>query len=267
MSLAKTVLHELAEKLNAAEVSRVPIEPLSKLHPDLTEEEAYAIQWINVARCMREGHRVVGYKAGLTSREAQRQFNVFKPDFGHLFDFMTVLEDTAIDLSELIQPKIEGEVAFVLGKDLKGPGLTLVDVVSAIDYATTAIEIVDSRIRDWKISAVDTIADNGSSSRVVLAGTKHKLDGLNLPHLGMALSKNGEVMVTGAGAAVMGNPLSAVVFLANELAKQDCIMNAGQVILSGSLSSMLSIRPGDSFTCEIAELGKASIRFVQKERV
>jgi 2-keto-4-pentenoate hydratase len=155
-------------------------------------------------------------------------------------------------------------MAVVLGRDLKGPGVTIVDVLDAVEYATTALEIIDSRIKDWKITATDTISDNGSSALFVLSSVKQSITGIDLSSLGMALSQNGEVRVTGAGAAVMGNPLGAVVFLANELGKHDRSLLAGEVILSGSLAGMLSISSGDFYTCEIASLGKTSVRFTRR---
>jgi len=265
MSLSQTVLHEMADRLHDAEKNRIPIEPLTSAYEGFEEENAYSVQNINAARAAREGKRLVGYKVGLTSREAQRQFNVFRPDYGHLFDSMAVLEETPIQLSGLIQPKIEGEIAFILGKDLKGPGVTIVDALNAVDYAVNAVEIVDSRIRDWKISAPDTIADNGSSALFVLSGLRKRIESLDLPSIGMAFSQNGEVRVTGAGAAVMGNPLSAVVFLANELGRMDKSLLAGEVVLSGALSSMLSIAPGDVFACEMHGLGRLNLRFAGKD--
>jgi len=267
MTLSKTRLHEIAECLSEAEKTRTPIEGLKVTYPDLSEDDAYDIQLVNAARAMKEGNRIVGWKVGLTSREAQRQFKVFNPDFGHLFDSMAVLEDEEISMCSLIQPKIEGEIAFVLGKDLKGPGITIVDVLSAVDYALVSMEIVDSRIRDWKITAIDTIADNGSSARFVTSAVKKKIDGLDLSTVGMALSRNGEIMVTGAGAAVMGNPLSAVVFLANELGRHDRSLRAGEVILSGALSSMLTVSPGETYACEMLGLGRVSVRFGERKEV
>jgi len=264
MSLGSTIQCKIADALDSAERERSPIEALATLYPGITEEDAYAVQNINAQRAVKNGKRLVGYKLGLTSREAQRQFNVFQPDFGHLFDSMAVLDDGVIQLSSLIQPKIEGEIAFVLGRDLKGPGVTIIDVLGAIDYATAALEIVDSRIKEWRITAEDTIADNGSSSRFVLCGVKRRIEGIDFSGLGMALYQNGEVKVTGAGAAVMGNPLAAVVFLANELSKFDRTLRAGEVILSGALSSMLTVAYGDFFSCEIASLGKVRVRFTQK---
>lgn len=260
MGLSNTTLHEVADKLHRAEKERVPIESLSGEYK-LSLEDAYSVQQINAGRAVRDGRRLVGYKIGLTSREAQKHFKVFEPDYGHLFDSFGILDGGKIELSTLIQPKIEGEIAFVLGRDLKGPGVTAVDAIQSIDCVMGAFEIIDSRIKDWKITAADTIADNGSSALFVLSAKKCSLRDLDLVHIGMALSRNGDVIITGAGGAVMGNPLNAVVFLANELGKQGQHLRAGEIILSGSLGGMLPIRPGDAFTCEFANLGRVSVRF------
>jgi 2-keto-4-pentenoate hydratase len=259
-ALGQEIRQRLANRLHEAETSRQPVPPLSAEFPEMGEEDAYSVQNLNAVRSISHGDRLVGYKIGLTSREAQRHFKVFKPDYGHLFDRMCVLEDTEVALGSLIQPKIEGEIAFVLGRDMRGPGLTIVDALNAIDYATVSMEIIDSRIQNWKISAVDTIADNGSSALYVLGGKRTPIANLDFAHLGMNLSRNGEILVTGAGAAVMGNPLSAVVFLANELARQNKGLLAGEVVLSGSLAGMLTMNHGDVFTCEIRSLGKVSVR-------
>jgi 2-keto-4-pentenoate hydratase len=260
MGLPKNTLYDIAECLHQAEVNRTPIDSLLKKYPEMKEEDSYVVQMIQTGRALRDGRKLMGYKVGLTSREAQKQFQVFEPDFGHLFNDMLLPPDGALNLSTLIQPKIEGEIAFVLGKDLRGPGITLVDVMGAVEYATAAVEIIDSRIKDWKITAVDTIADNGSSALFALSGKQVPLRELDLPSLGMALSRNGEVMVTGSGAACMGNPLNAVVFLANTLAKHDRFLLAGEVILSGSLGPMISMKAGDFYDCEIWKLGRISVK-------
>jgi 2-keto-4-pentenoate hydratase len=261
--MSDTRLQALADRLLEAEQRRQPVEALSSTERGLTLEDAYGIQLRNAARHLHHGARLVGYKIGLTSREAQKQFGVFEPDFGHLFEGMWVAEEGEIVLSELIQPKIEGEVAFLMGRELKGPGATSVDALAAVDAAFISMEIVDSRIANWKIKAVDTIADNGSSSRFVVGTKPVSLKNLDLPLLGMALSKNGEVQVTGAGAAVMGNPLNAVAFLANELAKFDRCLQPGQIVLSGAVSSMIPLKAGEFYTCEMARLGKVSVRAVE----
>jgi 2-keto-4-pentenoate hydratase len=265
MALSQNQLLEIADKLDKAEATCVPISPLVETYPGMEEKDAYQIQWMVASRALRAQRHLVGYKIGLTSLEAQKHFKVFEPDYGHLFDSMSVNEESEIYLHKLIQPKIEGEIAFVLGQDLKGPGITPAQVMKAVDYVTTSFEIIDSRIQNWKITAKDTIADNGSSARFVLAGKKTKLDGLALPHLGMALYKNNEVVITGAGSAVMGNPLNAVAFLANLLAQQDRGLLEGQVVLSGSIGGMVSMSPGDHFSVEIQTLGKVSVRCKGKQ--
>lgn len=264
--LGQEIRQRLANRLHEAETSRQPVPPLSQEYPDMNLDDAYAIQNLNAVRSISHGDRLIGYKIGLTSREAQKHFKVYKPDYGHLFDRMVVLEDTEIALNTLIQPRIEGEIAFVLGRDMRGPGMTLVDALHAIDYATVAMEIIDSRIQNWKITATDTIADNGSSSLFVLGGKRTSISDLDFTTLGMNLSRNGEILVTGSGAAVMGNPLSAVVFLANELSRQNKGLLAGEVVLSGSLAGMLPMTAGDVFSCEIRKLGRTSIRCVQEAK-
>jgi 2-oxopent-4-enoate hydratase len=244
-----------------AKVARKPIDPLSERFPTLTEDEAYRIQEINANFSTKQGAKHIGYKIGLTSREAQKQFNISKPDFGHLFSDMSVLEERPVIRDSLIQPKIEGELAFILGRDLKGPGVTIIDVLSAVDAVVVCMEIVDSRVRDWKIRATDTIADNGSSALFVVSGVKYSIRGMSLAGLGMSLSQNGEVIATGAGSAVMGNPLSAVVFVANELGGRGKTLKEGQIILSGSLTAMLKVSKNDFFTCEVGGLSRLSLRF------
>lgn len=260
MGLSQNQLLEIVDQLDKAEATCNPIEPLVESYPEIEEKDSYQIQWMVASRALRAQRRLVGYKIGLTSLEAQKHFKVFEPDYGHLFDSMSVPEDSELDLSKLIQPKIEGEIAFVLGRDLKGPGITPSQVLRAIDYVTACFEVIDSRIKNWKITARDTIADNGSSARFILAGQKTKIEKVSLPQLGMALTKNNEVVVTGSGAAVMGNPINAVAFLANMLGKHDRALLEGQVVLSGSIGGMVSMQSGDHFSVEIQKLGRATIR-------
>ena len=165
-----------------------------------------------------------------------------------------------MDAKQLIQPKIEGEIAVVLERELVGPGITVADVTRAVGFCQVALEIIDSRIENWDIRAWDTIADNGSSARFVLGTEKRTLDGLKLAHLGMALSVNGEVVITASGAAVLGNPLHSVAFLANKLANVGKGIAAGSVVLTGSLGGMIPLKPAHYYACEIAELGCATIR-------
>lgn len=260
MGLGQVKLRSMAEELRAAERSRKPIATFSSRREALEISDAYSIQFINVGYRLSQGERLLGYKVGLTSREAQKQFQVFEPDFGHLFHPMIRSDESEIALSTLMQPRIEGEIAFVLGRDLKGPGITVFEVIQAVDFVTAAIEIVDTRFEAWKIGAFDTISDNGSSALFAVSAKKTLLDALDLAHVGMAFSVNGQVSVTGSGAAVMGNPLAAVAFLANELAEHGRALTAGEIILSGSLGAMLPMKPAEVYTCEMAGLGSLTLR-------
>lgn len=253
-------LQAIAEELFTAEKECKAITPLSERYPSLTLKEAYAIQTINAEKRLKNGERLLGYKIGLTSKAAQKHFGVNEPDFGHLFHTMQIENDAEIELSTLLQAKIEGEIAFVMGKDLPKDKVTLAQVMEATDYVTCSFEIIDSRIKDWKIKCVDTIADNGSSARFILSSQKTLLKDVDLPFVGMALSRNNEVEITGSGAAVLGNPLNAVVFLAQELAAHGKQIKAGDIILSGSLSGMFEMKAEDHFKCEMWKLGTVSTR-------
>lgn len=258
--LNESLLHDIAAELALAERDRRPIKPITERFPELSESDAYDIQKLNVSKAFVDGRFLTGYKIGLTSRSAQKHFQVFEPDFGHLFADMAWRDEAEESLSALIQPRIEAEMAFVLGKDLTGPGVTMAQAMGAVDCVVGAMEIIDSRIADWKIKAHDTIADNGSSARYVLGSRAVKLSDIDLNSVGMSLSKNGEVWVTGAGSAVLGNPLNALVFLANRLGERGTGLKAGQFILSGALSGVLPMKAGDFFTAEFLKLGRVSVR-------
>jgi 2-keto-4-pentenoate hydratase len=261
MAISERTKKELAEALCRAETERKPIAPLTEAHPDLTLEEAYAIQLENVERKLREGHRVVGKKIGLTSKAMQQMLGVDQPDYGHLLDTMAVESGGEVPMDRLLQPKAEAEIAFVLKSDLQGPGLTVADVLSAVDYLVPAIEIIDSRIRDWKIKLADTIADNASSGMFVLGDSRVAVDHVDLRLMGMVLEKNGEVVLTGAGSAVLGNPAIAVAWLANKLSEFGLSLKAGEVILSGALSAAVAVAKGDAVTAHFAHLGSVGVRF------
>lgn len=251
---------EIAKRLQLAEKNRTPVEPLTQLFPQLKEADAYEIQRIQIAELTRLGHRVVGYKVGLTNRHVQEVFGVYEPDFGHLLENMVLDSGSTLLLESLIQPKIEAEIAFVLGKEVRGPGLTTTDLIRAVDYVVPALEIIDSRIIDWKIRGLDTIADNGSSARFVLGNRKTPLGGLDLSLLGVVLRRGSEVMSTGAGAAVLGNPLHALTFLANRLGALEKRLCEGDIVLSGAISHMFSLKSGELWSAEIRELGSVSVR-------
>jgi len=256
------LLEDLAAQLRRAERDRDPIGPLTEAHPELTVRDAYRIQQLNVAARKDAGERVRGRKVGLTSLAMQRQLGVDEPDFGAITDRMIVEDGDAVSVGELLQPRVEAEVAFVMERELAGPGVTTTDAVRAIAGAVASIEIIDSRIADWRIKLVDTVADNASSARVVAAGRLTPLAGLDLRLLGMALSVNGAVAATGAGAAVLGNPVRCVAWLANTLGELGVPLRAGDLVLAGALHAALPVAAGDVVHAEFAELGSVTARFV-----
>ena len=247
-------IEKFAAQLLEAETTHVGIDPI-------TVDEAYYIQLENIKKKVNEGQKIVGKKIGLTSVAVQNLLGVDEPDYGHLLDSMVVENGGTIDTKDMLQPKIEGEIAFVLKQDLKGPNVTAVDVLQATDYVLPALEIVDSRVQDWKIKLQDTVADNASSGYYVLGGKPTKVEDIDLELLGMVLSQNGEMVNTGVGAAALGSPATCVAWLANRLADYDITLKAGEVILSGALSGMVVANPGDSFTARFAHLGQVSVNF------
>ncbi len=250
-----------AELLNA-ERTQKPIEALTTTYQGLTVDEAYRIQLAQVSIRLEEGRKIVGKKIGLTSIGMQQLLGVNEPDYGHLFDDMLIPEGEPCRRDELIWPRIEGELAFVLKDRLKGPGVNIADVYRATDYIIPAIEIVDSRIKDWKIKLADTIADNASSARFVLGNRIAPVDEIDLRHVGMVLEKNGVMVNNGAGAAVLGNPAAAVAWLANKLASYDIALEPGEIILSGALTAAVDAAAGDVFTVSFHTLGSINLKFI-----
>jgi 2-keto-4-pentenoate hydratase len=250
-----------ADALWEAERSRRPIEPLTAARPGLTVAESYAIQKLNTERKLGEGRVLRGRKIGLTSRAMQTLLGVDEPDFGALLADMFVEDGDAIPADTLIQPKAEAEVAFVLGEDLAGPGVTTTQALRTIEAAAAAIEIVDSRIADWRISLADTIADNASSGRVVLGGRLVPAREIDLRLVGMAIWHNGELADTGAGAAALGSPARCVAWLANALGRLGTGLRAGDVVMSGALHRAFDVSSGDTVRAEFDRLGSVSVRF------
>jgi 2-keto-4-pentenoate hydratase len=260
-TLEETRLADLAARLRTAEDERVPIGPLTEEIPELTVADAYRIQQINVHRRKEEGGLVRGRKVGLTSLAMQQQLGVDEPDFGALFADMVVEEGDAVPVSELIAPRIEAEIAFVMESDLQGPGVSSADALRAVAGAMPALEIIDSRVADWKIKLPDTIADNASSARVVCGGRLTPVAELDLRTIGMVLSVDGEVAATGAGAAVLGNPIRCVAWLANKLGEFGVPLRAGDLVLAGALHAAVGVAAGVSVHAEFAELGSVTTRF------
>ncbi|PXW97619.1 2-oxopent-4-enoate/cis-2-oxohex-4-enoate hydratase [Sphaerotilus hippei] len=254
-------LEALGDELHAALRSATPIDPLTRRHPELGIEQAYRIQQRLIQRRLADGERLVGKKIGVTSRAVMDLLGVHQPDFGMLTDTMIVHQGDSIDMATLIQPKAEGEIAFLLKRDLTGPGVSVADVLAATECVMPCFEIVDSRIRDWKIRIADTVADNASCGVFVLGSQAVSPLAIDLHTCGMVLEKNGEVVVTGAGAAALGSPLNAVAWLANTLGRLGMGLKAGEVILSGALGAMVPAQRGDHFRVAIGGLGECSVRF------
>lgn len=250
--------------LSTAASTRTPCDPVRPLIEASGIDGAYEVQARGTAAAVCSGRRIVGAKIGLTSRSVQQQLGVEQPDFGMLFDDMEFGDDAPIPLSRLIQPKVEAEIAFVLERDLPSERPTLSQVTTAIAYALPAIEIVDSRVRDWKISIYDTVADNASSGLFVLGGTPRKIDAFDLKLCGMRLEHRGEPVSTGCGAACLGNPLNAVVWLAGTMARLGQPLRAGATILSGALGPMVSVKAGEVYEARINGLGRVAAAFTKE---
>ncbi|OUM04039.1 2-oxopent-4-enoate hydratase [Variovorax sp. JS1663] len=255
------LIEQLGDELYTALTTRQPVAPLSERHEGIGIEDAYRIQQRMIARRLEAGERVVGKKIGVTSRAVMNMLGVYQPDFGYLLDGMVVNEGEAIDSATLIQPKAEGEIAFVLKRDLMGPGIGAADVLAATECVMPCFEIVDSRIRDWKIKIADTVADNASCGVFVLGDSAVDPRRADLTTCGMVLEKNGEIVATGAGAAALGSPLNAVAWLANTLGQLGIGLKAGEVVLSGALAAMFPAKAGDNFRVSIGGLGGCSVRF------
>ena len=256
---------EIAELLLEVYSSREPVEPLTAKFAGLTVDDAYEIQLLQVRRWLAGGARIKGHKVGLTSAAMQRQLGVDQPDYGHLLDRMFWLEYEPIPIDRFLQPRVEPEMAFVLARPLQGPGVTVAEAIAAVDFVLPALELIDSRIRDWKIGLADTIADNASSGGVVLGSSPAALDAVDLRLAGCNLHKNGELAGTGACGAVLGSPLRALVWLANTVGARGVELEAGQVILPGSVTASIPVGPGDTVTATFAGLGRVTARFAAGE--
>lgn len=253
-----------AADLLEAYSTKVPIAPLINTYEGLGIEDAYQIQLAQIEEMLGQGRTIKGMKVGLTSAAMQNLLGVRQPDFGHLLDDFFYLEHEPIPADRFLQPRIEPEVAFVLKKPLKGPGVTVHEAIAAVDFVLPALEIVDSRIADWKISIIDTIADNASSGGVVLGSTPTRLHDVDLRLGGCLFRRNGEIVGTGAGGAVLGSPINSLVWLANTVGAMGTTLEAGHVVLPGSLCAMSPVAPGDTFTATFAGLGSVTARFAKE---
>jgi 2-oxopent-4-enoate hydratase len=262
MQVNRTALAKLAEALAHAKETRQPLSPLTEMQPSLSLEGAYVVSEITLTNWLRQGKgKLTGKKIGLTSRAVQKQLGVAEPDFGYLTSDMNVPLGETISRASLLQPKVEGEVAFVLKKDLMGPGLTVADVIRATDFILPCIEVIDSRVKDWKIKIQDTVADNASSARYVLGTKPVRLGSLDLRLAGMALRVNGEVLSTGCGAACLDHPALAVAWLGNTLGAHGVSLKAGEVILSGAFGPVVPVSAEDHVEVSISGLGSVHCFF------
>src|SRR5450631_2253762 len=247
-------IERYGDELYQALLSRTPVDPLTDREPGITIEDAYQIQLRMIQRRVDAGETIVGKKIGVTSKVVMNMLNVNQPDFGQMTSGMVFNEGEPM--------RAEAEVAFILKRDLMGPGVTAADVLRATECVMPCFEIVDSRIKDWKIKIQDTVADNASCGVLTLGGQRKSPRQLDLALAGMVLEKNGEIVSTSTGAAVQGSPVNAVAWLANTLGRLGIGLKAGEVILSGSQSPLVPVKAGDSLSCGVGGLGSTSVRFI-----
>jgi 2-keto-4-pentenoate hydratase len=259
--LSDAVRTELADELERAERERVAIDPLIARHPDIDVVDAYEIQLINIRRRLDAGARVVGHKVGLSSKAMQQMMGVDEPDYGHLLAEMEVYEDVPVEAGRYLFPRVEVEVGFVLGADLPGAECTEADVLAATVAFAPAIELIDSRIKDWNIGLADTISDNASSAGFVLGAERVAPEDIDIKAIDAVLTRNGEVVAEGRSDAVLGDPVIAVAWLARKVASFGVRLKAGDIVLPGSCTRAIDARPGDAFHAEFAGLGSVRLQF------
>jgi 2-oxopent-4-enoate/cis-2-oxohex-4-enoate hydratase len=259
----ETIIKQCAVQLYQALRTRQCIRPLTDIYPEMTIDDAYQVSLnLNELR-LADGERIIGKKIGVTSKAVMNMLKVGQPDFGFLTDKMVFSEGEEVPISgQLIQPKAEGEIAFILKQDLLGPGVTAADVLAATDFVMPAIEVVDSRIEDWKIKIQDTVADNASCGVFVLGDKGIDPRKVDLATCGMVVEKNGAIVSTGAGAAALDSPVNCVVWLANTLGRYGISLKAGEVIMSGSLVPLEPVKAGDNMRVTVGGIGSVSARFV-----
>jgi len=259
--LSVAIRDELAAGLAQAERSREPIAPLIVAYPDIDVVDAYEIQLINIRQRVAQGARVVGHKVGLSSLAMQQMMAVDEPDYGHLLDEMRVFEDIPVEAARYLYPRVEVEVGFILSEDLPGAGCTEDDVVAATGALAPSIELIDTRITDWKIALCDTIADNASSAGFVLGEARVPPHDLDAKAIDAVLTRNGEMVAEGRGDAVLGNPVTAVAWLARKVESFGVRLRRGDIVLPGSCTRAIDARPGDEFVAEFSGLGSVRVSF------
>lgn len=263
LTLSREDIVRLAERVEGAQARAHGIPKLTDEYPWMTIADGYAVQSELRRRYLAKGHRLVGWKAGLTSRAKMKQMGVDVPSIGFLTDRMARPENSAVTTSDLVHPRVECEVAFVTKADLKGPGCTAKDVLAATDFVLPALEIIDSRFSGFKFDLASVVADNGSSARFVGGGRPRYPDEVDLRTLGVVLEKNGEVVAMGASAAVLGHPAEAVAMLVNILDELGEMLPAGSFVMSGGITAAIPVKPGDHMIARFQELGSVAVRFVE----
>ncbi len=260
--LSDDVRRTVADALRDAETSRRPIPPLRETWPGIDVVDAYEIQLLNIRQRLEAGAGVRGHKVGLSSNAMQEMMNVGEPDYGHLLTDMEVAEDEPVSAGRYCYPRVEMEVAFVLGEALPGAGCTEDDVIRATEYVAPSIELIDSRIADWNIKIADTIADNASSAGFVLGAERVRPDSVDLKSINAVLTRGGEKVAEGRSDAVLGNPVTAVAWLADKVAGFGVTLDAGHVIMPGSVHRAVDVRPGDEFVADFEGLGSVRLNFI-----
>ncbi|MEN9890576.1 MAG: 2-oxo-3-hexenedioate decarboxylase [Pseudomonadota bacterium] len=262
MALTADTIAALAAHLDACQTQVRDTPKITDEHPEMDWQDAYAIQAELLRLKLARGRRVAGLKAGLTSFAKMKQMGVTSPVFGWMTDDYAVPEGGEVRTAELIHPKVEPEIAFVLKKPLKGPGCHIAAVLEATDFVLPGIEVIDSRYRDFKFDLKSVVADNTSAARFVVGGMARPAAQLDLRTLGIVLEKNGEPVAFGAGAAVLGHPAAAVAMLVNHLGARDQVLPAGSLVLSGGITEAVAVQAGDHVTLRMQHLGSVSLRFV-----
>jgi 2-oxo-3-hexenedioate decarboxylase/2-keto-4-pentenoate hydratase len=262
MRLTAALAEEAAERLDTARTDRAPISPLTRRHPGMDVADAYAIQQINLVRRLGGGRTVIGHKIGLTSKPMQTLLGVEEPDFGYILDDMILSDGSSVPRDRFCAPRVEPEVAFLLREPLRGPGVTAADVRAATEAVAVALEVVDSRIADWRLTLADTVADNASSGAVVLGAWVPYTNHTDLAVAEACLRLNEAEVDRGLGSAVLGDPAVAVAWLANALAPFGTQILPGQFVMSGSFTTAASVSAGDHAAATISGLGSVSLTFI-----
>ncbi|MBV2162988.1 MAG: 2-oxo-3-hexenedioate decarboxylase [Comamonas sp.] len=261
MALTPETIARLAEHLETCQLEARDTPKITDDHPDMDWDDAYAIQDVILQRKLARGARVVGLKAGLTSHAKMKQMGVTDPVFGFLVDEYTLAEGATVNTAELIHPKVEPEIAFVLKHALKGPGCHIGAVLAATDFVLPGIEVIDSRYRDFKFDLKSVVADNTSAARFVVGGQAVRPEQVDLRTVGVVLEKNGQPVALGAGAAVLGHPTAAIAMLANHLGRRGQEIPAGSLILSGGVTEAVTVNAGDNVTLRVQGMGSVSLCF------